>query len=78
MPNWCDSRVDVPSFPDTVYLRTNRQMAYFENKFPHWGPDFRSVASWYALAANARRVDTLDVVQFLHFAAGGRAMRFDS
>ena len=31
-----------------------------------------------ALAANARRVDTLDVVQFLHLAAGGRAMRFDS
>ena len=77
-PNWCGSRVDIHSAPDTGYRRENRQMMYVGNKFPQWCPDFRRVAPCYALSANARRVGALDVVQFLHLAAGGRALRFDS
>ena len=51
---------------------------YVDNKFPHWRPDFRGSGSIYALEANARRVGMLEVVQFTHFADGGRALSFGS
>ena len=77
-PDWCESRVDLPSYPDTLYRRASRQMMYVKAKFPHWCPDFRRVAVGFAVAITSQRLDLLDIVQYLHLAASDFAMRFDN
>ena len=61
---------------DSVYNRAGRAMQYIDIKYPRWRADFRRVASEFALVAQTRRMGATDVVQFIYYAAIGRAIRF--
>ena len=77
-PDWCESRVGLPSYPDTLYRRESRQMMYVGAKYPHWCPDFRRAEAGFAIATTSKRLDLLDIVQYLHLAASDFAMRCDN
>ena len=77
-PDWCESRVDIPSYPASLYLMASRQMMYVDIKFPHMGPDFRRAAAGFALASTSRRRGILDIAQYLHIAASNFALMLDN